>query len=138
VSETLYVSDVDMFTDVVSKIRRREVGTDDAIEALDRVGYFGEPFEAKALKLAKRVHVRRMFRKVKDRDGMQVWYHLKKTTARGKEKNFYKQLPFFTKEEYEYVATDFHERGQRHLEVRDYVLQSAQERGIHLDLPFPL
>lgn len=78
---------------------------DDLVELCESDGYWSNEFQATAALNAKKAHVRRMIRTLRDSDDWPVWASVETTNDKGETVRVYKQETLFDVEDYRQVVS---------------------------------
>lgn len=111
---------------------------DEFVRALDAGDYWPANFIEHALEIAKKHHVRRMARTVRDETGFPVLASVVTRDESGQAVRIYKQETLFNLDDYRQVVQYHKDRGLHHIHMANtYATRSNNRFDDQLPLPFP-
>lgn len=108
---------------------------EDLEAVLDQHDYWDESFFDSAVQQAKRAHIRRRIKQVKDADGWPLIASVKTQNADGEAIQVYKQEALFDVDDYRQVYLYHDQRSEYHRQMRDGYARHAEQRyGVQIGL----
>jgi hypothetical protein len=110
---------------------------DELLSLCEEEGYWTEDFLEKAVDEAKKSHIRKCIKQLKDSDGWDQWASVETQTAEGDTVRVYKQEALFDVEDYRQVVHYHNDRSDYHAKKAESYAARCQKRfNVQLTLPF--
>lgn len=110
---------------------------DALVDACEQAGFWGADFVQAATVQAKKSHVRKLIKSLKDKEGWPVWASVETTNESGETVRVYKQETLFDIEDYRKVVNYHAGVAQHHVAMaRGYARRCKKRFNKQIALPF--